>query len=43
LEVELSCDEEDDRPDRCEAGEAARTALGSLEQAVDGLQKSIYA
>jgi len=33
--------QDDDRPDRGEPGEPARTALGGLEQSVDGLQKSI--
>lgn len=41
MEVEFAGDQEDDRPDRCEAGEPARTTLGCLEQSVDGLQKSI--
>lgn len=37
MEVEFSGNQEDDRPDRGEPGEAARTAPGGLEQSVDGL------
>src|SRR5665647_1827721 len=41
VEVELAGDQEDDRPDRCDTCEPTSTALGCLEQTVDGLQKSI--
>ena len=41
MEVEISCDQEDDRLDRIDAREATRTALGGLEQAVDGFQKPV--
>ena len=41
MELEFSGDQEDDGLDGCETREPARTALGCLEQAVDGLQKSM--
>jgi hypothetical protein len=40
LEVELASDQEDDRPDGGRAGEAASSALGGLEQAVDGFEET---
>ena len=40
-EVQFAGDEEDDRPDGGHASEAARAALGGLEQAVDGLEESV--
>ena len=41
MEVEFSGNQEDDCPDCRKAGEATCTALGCLEQPVDGFQKSI--
>ena len=41
MEVEFSGDQEDDRPDCCQACEPASAALGGLKQSVDGFQKSI--
>jgi hypothetical protein len=41
LEVEFFDNQEDDGPDCRKAGEATCTALGCLEQPIDGFQKSI--
>ncbi len=41
MEVELTGDQEDDGLDGGQTGESASTALGSLEQAVDGFEKAV--
>ena len=41
MEVKLTGDQEDDCLDSGQTGESARTALGGLEQAVDGLQEAV--
>ena len=41
MEVKLTGDQEDDYLDGGQTGESASTALGSLEQAVDGFEESV--